>query len=93
MKENQRDINTVYYSIGGDRAVCGADVVGIFDIDNTTTSKHTVEFLNGAQERGEVVLLAPDIPVSFVVTTGRDGAERVFLSQYAPRTLVQRRLF
>lgn len=90
---NKSDINTVYYSIGGDRAVCGADIVGIFDIDNTTTSKHTVDYLNRTQERGEVVSLASDIPVSFVVTVGRDGVERVFLSQYAPRTLVQRKLF
>ncbi|MBQ9994679.1 MAG: DUF370 domain-containing protein [Clostridia bacterium] len=89
----KRKNNHSYFNIGGDKIIPGADIIGIFDIDNTTQSKHTRDFLNSVQQRGEVVVLAPDIPVSFVVTCPKDGTETVYLSQYAPRTLRQRRLF
>ena len=36
---------TMYLSIGDDLAVRSASVIGIFDLDNTTTSKRTREFL------------------------------------------------
>ena len=35
----------MYLSIGNDMAVREHSIVGIFDLDNTTTSKRTREFL------------------------------------------------
>ena len=35
----------MYLSIGNDMAVRESSLIGIFDLDNTTTSKRTREFL------------------------------------------------
>ena len=35
----------MYLPIGGDMAVRTKAIVGIFDLDNTTTSRHTRQFL------------------------------------------------
>ena len=76
---------------GGDVALRGGDIIGIFDIDNTTVSKHTREFLSAAEKGGRVENLAPDIPVSFIVVSDEDREnERIYLSQYSPRSLGRR---
>ena len=41
----------MYLNIGNDMAVRGSTVVGIFDMDNTTTSKRTREFLKRRSKR------------------------------------------
>ena len=45
----------MYLSIGNDMAVRDRSIVGIFDLDNTSTSKRTREFLTKSEENGEVV--------------------------------------
>ena len=77
-----------YLHIGADKAVRSDDIIGIFDIDNTTVSKHTRAFLNKAEKKGIVENLAPDIPVSFVVVSGQQ--EKVYFSQYSSRSLEKR---
>lgn len=77
-----------FLHIGGDVAVRTDDIIGIFDIDNTTVSRHTRSFLSSSEKRGTVKNLAPDIPVSFVVTSSGKG-EGVYLSQYSPRSLTR----
>ena len=57
----------MYLSIGNDMAVRERSVIGIFDLDNTTTSKRTREFLNTAEKEGQVVP-CDDLPKSFIVT-------------------------
>ena len=76
-----------YIHIGHDKAVRADDVVGIFDIDRTTVSRHTRRFLSREEKAGRVKNLAPDIPVSFVVCAGRDTG--VYLSQYTPATIAR----
>ncbi len=71
-----------YLRAGGDTVLRSDSIIGIFDLDNTTTSKHTIAFLNHAEQTGQVTNIAPDIPASFIVTS--DG---VYLTQPAPRTL------
>ena len=45
----------MYLPIGGDMAVRSQSILGIFDLDNTTCSKHTRELLRRAEELGAVV--------------------------------------
>ena len=60
------NISGIYLDIGG-RSVDCRRIIGIFDMDNATTEKATVEFLGGCQRRGQLENLCADIPVSFVV--------------------------
>ena len=63
----------MYIDIATDFLIDEEDIVGIFDLDNTTAAgKHTINFLNEKQKEGKVTYLIKDIPKSFVVT--KDGS-------------------
>ena len=78
----------MYLSIGNDMAVRSSAVVGIFDMDNTTTSKRTRIFLEKAQKEGMIVP-CDDLPKSFVVTV-EYGMVRVYESTLSASTLEKR---
>lgn len=66
------------------------DIVGIFDIDNTTVSKYTREYLSRATKKGEVVNVSTELPRSFIVCKDKDNEETVYISQLSPATLIKR---
>ena len=78
----------MYLSIGNDMAVRDSSVIGIFDMDNTTTSKRTREFLEKNEKEGQVVP-CDDLPKSFVVTA-EYGFDRVYLTSLTSATLEKR---
>lgn len=78
----------MYLSIGNDMAVREKSIIGIFDLDNTTTSKRTREFLSTAEDQGQVVP-CDDLPKSFVVTA-EYGMDRVYLTALSSATLEKR---
>ena len=79
----------MYIPIGSDMSVRDKSIIGIFDLDNTTYSKHTRNFLAEAEKNGEVVTVAEDLPKSFILTS-EYGMDRVYLCQFAPRALEKR---
>ena len=58
----------MYLSIGNDMAVRDTSIIGIFDLDNTSTSRRTREFLERAEREGEVVP-CDDLPKSYLLTS------------------------
>lgn len=79
----------MYLSIGGDMAVRTSSIVGIFDLDNTTTSRRTREFLEACEKNGQVVSVAEDLPKAFILTS-EYGLPRVYLTQFSAATLEKR---
>ena len=79
----------MYINIGSDMSVRDRSIIGIFDLDNTTCSKHTRKFLSRAEENGEVVTVAEDLPKSFLLTS-EYGMDRVYLCQFNAATLEKR---
>ena len=73
--------NVMYISIGADFSVRDRAVIGIFDLDNTSVSKHTRAFLSEAEAQGEVVDVSGKLPKSYVLTE-EFGLRRVYLTQY-----------
>lgn len=71
----------MYVGIGGDMAVRDQSIIGIFDLDNTTTSRHTRRFLSEAEQHGVVIDVSGELPKSFVLTQEL-GMERVYLTQF-----------
>lgn len=71
----------MYVGIGGDMAVRDRSIIGIFDLDNTTTSRHTRRFLSEAEQHGIVIDVSGELPKSFVLTQEL-GMERVYLTQF-----------
>ena len=78
----------MYLSIGNDMAVRDRSIIGIFDMDNTSTSKRTREFLDRAEKEGQVVP-CDDLPKSFVLTA-EYGMDRIFLTSLSAATLEKR---
>ena len=80
----------MYIHLGQGMAVHKTDVIGIFDMENCTSSRHTRKFLALCEDAGEVVDLSTDLPRVFALCSGADGEERVYLSQLSAQTLLKR---
>ena len=78
----------MYLSIGHDMAVRERSIIGIFDMDNTTTSKRTRDFLEKAEKEGEIIP-CDDLPKSYIVTA-EYGMVRVYLTPFNIVTLEKR---
>ena len=64
-------------------------VIGIFDLDNTTGSKITRDFLSRAEREGRALYVSGELPKAFVVTEDR-GNTGVWLTQLGSQTLFRR---
>lgn len=81
--------DNMYLHLGGAVSIPERTVVGVFDLDNTSTSKHTRKYLETAERAGRVVNVSDDLPRSFVVAN--DGGKiTVYISQISPATLQRR---
>ena len=78
----------MYLNIGRDMAVREKSIIGIFDMDNTSTSRRTREFLERCEKEGQVVP-CDDLPKSFVLTA-EYGLNRVYLTALNASTLERR---
>ncbi len=78
----------MYISIGNDFAVRESAIIGIFDMDNTSTSKRTRDFLSRAQKEGMVVP-CDDLPKSYILTV-EYGMTRLYESTLDVKTLEKR---
>lgn len=79
-----------YLHIGMSVMVDPRRVIGIFDLDNTSTSKLTRRFLDGAEKEGVVQSACEDIPRSFVVCDHPYHRQIIYLSQLNSQTLLKR---
>lgn len=80
----------MYIHLGLGVVVREEDIIGIFDMDNTTVSKSMREFLRYAQENDLVEDVCYDLPRSVVVCRDFVCGERVYITQVAPSTLLRR---
>ena len=79
----------MYLHLGEDTVVRMKDIIGIFDIENTSISKHTKDFLARSEKGGRVVTVSYEMPKSFVVC-GDGEEEKVYISQISTATLKKR---
>ena len=79
----------MYLHLGQNEIVSDHRIIGIFDLDNSSTSKHTLKFLSEAEKRGEVIDVSGDLPKSYVITE-EFGLMRVYLTQYNAAVLEKR---
>ena len=79
----------MYLHLGNDVVVDKKCIVGIFDMDNTTVSYQTRNFLAKAQKEGMVIDVADDLPKSFILTS-EYGFTRIYESTLYTSTLEKR---
>lgn len=80
----------MYLHLGNDTLVRSVDILGIFDLDNTTVSKHSRDFLARAQKSNRVINVSMELPKSFILARDSEG-ELVYLSQLTVKTLMKRK--
>ncbi len=79
-----------YLHIGQNVMLPDRRIIGIFDLDNTSTSKHTRAFLKAAEDESVVVDACDDIPRSFLVCDHPYHKQIIYLSQLNSQTLAKR---
>lgn len=80
----------MYLHIGQNVIIPFRDVVGLFDLDNTSASRLTRSFLERAEKEGRLVNVSDDLPRSFVLCSGREGPPVVYLCQLSTAALLRR---
>ena len=75
----------MYLHLGQSVVVPYREIIGVFDLDNTTYNVRAAAFINQAQKDGRVVLCTDDLPKSAVLCDSG-----VYLSQLSPATLLKR---
>ena len=80
----------MYLHLGQDKVVSMDEIVGIFDLDTSTVSKATRDYLAKAEQDGCVTNVCTDLPKSCIVCIGRDQKTHVYISQISSSTLLKR---
>jgi hypothetical protein len=79
----------MYLHAGNNFIVNTDEIIGIFDMDNTTVSRLGKGFLARAQSDGEIINAAETLPKSYIVSN-RNGRTKVFISSISSRVLATR---
>ena len=79
----------MYLHIGNGKNVRKKDIIGIFDLDTSTISKITKNYINKKQKKGELEYLDSDLPRSFLLVEEKEGY-KIKLSRKSSIGLKQR---
>lgn len=79
----------MYILISQEKAITTDGILGIFDLDNTTVSKASREYINYAEKSKECETVSYDLPKSFVVKV-KDGQRKVYISPFLTSTIFKR---
>lgn len=80
----------MYLHLGQNVMVRHEDVIGIFDLDNTTWSFRTRRFLERAEREGRVISLGDDLPRSFVLIREGAGSSTIYITPLSAAALSAR---
>ena len=80
----------MYLHIGNNVMLPEKHIIGVFDLEITSQSKRTSEFLRQAEEESLVIDACEDIPKSFLVCDHPYHRQIVYISQLNTQTLQKR---
>lgn len=80
----------MYLNIGTEVLIKNKDILGIFDLDNTTVKQATREYINKAEKNGECITVSfEELPKSFIVTTENER-KKIYISPLNTSTIFKR---
>ena len=79
----------MYVHLGAGTSVRIKNIVGVFDLEKSTLSKATRNFLKGAEDSFRVTDVCEGLPKTFVVWE-KNGETRVYISKISSTTLQKR---
>ena len=80
----------MYIHLGNNVMLPTDEIIGIFDLDNTSVSKRTRDFLKKAEKQKKVITVSYDLPRSFVLAGKKIQDSKVYISQISSSTLLKR---
>lgn len=80
----------MYLHLGQETVVMQDDIVGIFDLDNTTVSKASRDYLAQAEKNKQVINVSFELPKTFILTNNKSEGNRIYISQISSSTLLKR---
>ena len=80
----------MYLHLGQDTVVNTDEIIGIFDLDTSTVSKATRDYLTNAEKSGRAITVSYELPKSFIVCNEKEKGIRVYISQISSATLLKR---
>ena len=80
----------MFLHLGNDVLINTKNLIGIFDIEKSSISKFTKEFLGNAEKTKRIVNVSYEMPKSFIVCLDEDLNETVYISQISTATLKKR---
>lgn len=80
----------MFLHLGNATVIKTDDIIGIFDLDNTTVSKATRDYLSKAEKAKRVFTVSYELPKSFIVCENEKGQVTVYICQLSTATLLKR---
>lgn len=80
----------MYLHLGENTVVRTDSIIGIFDMDTSTISKWTKDYLSNATKNKRVINVSMELPKSFVVCN-ENNEIKVYVSQISSQTLMKRK--
>lgn len=89
------EADKLFLHIGGGKFLRAKDIIGFFDIETSTQSTSTKDFLKESENQGIVRTICTDLPKSFILSVPRKDRQkpkRLYISASAVKTLKNRSL-
>ena len=79
----------MFLHIGEGKLISKKDIIGIFDLETTSVSKKTKEFLRINDKKGNIEYISNEIPKTFIIKNNKEE-KKVYVSQISSQTLYKR---
>ena len=79
----------MYLHLGSDTVVNTANIISIMDLESSSVSKNTREFLKMAEEEGFVRNVSDEIPKTFIISEEK-GQSVIYLTNISSKALAGR---
>ncbi len=81
----------MYLHLGEHQTIRSDDIIGIFDLENTSISKATRDLLAKAQQNAQVINVTDKLPKSFVLCQNKKTREQtIYILQMSAATMHKR---
>jgi len=79
----------MYIHIGGEYMIKKESIVGIFDLENTTISKATKEYLKDKEKKHIIINVNEEMPKTFIILEEK-GDKKVYITSFSSKTIKKR---
>lgn len=79
-----------YINAGGTTVLEKSEILGIFDLDNSSTKTDTKRYLASMEHAKHLEMVGNDIPKAFIVTAKDEKREKVYMTTLSSASLYGR---